>query len=409
MGYLHRLFSPENIRRLGWLAFLGPFFFLSYNFANRFAASREPGVPSIVFGWERNIPFLGWTILPYWSSDLLYAASFLTCRTKQEINRLGFRLLAIQVISVFFFIAFPLRLTLQRPVTHGFFGDLFNALGSFDLPYNQAPSLHVSLAYLLWRQYRGPVWGFVFFCIGLSTLTTYQHHFIDVPTGLWAGILVAALLPESARRECRRPRLAAWYGMGAAALTASAFAWGWWLLCWPAYSLSLVMAAYWTGNVELLGKRGDSVPFWMWPYTAFAWLNSRLWNSKTSEIAGGVWVGRPNLTGFVSVVDLTAELPVRADHHVPMLDLALPSCGQLTAAVKAISSLADRRPTLVCCALGYSRSAAAAAAWLLYSGRAATVDEAIGIVRAARPKAVLHAPLRERLAEWAGTLHATRD
>jgi hypothetical protein len=401
MGHFHRLYSAEKLRRLAWLAFLAPFFFLSYNMANGYAASREPCVPSIVFAWERHVPFLAWTIVPYWSSDLLYAASFLTCRTKAEIDRHGLRLVLIQVISVLFFVLFPLKLTLTKPVSDGFFGTLFQTLVSFDLPYNQAPSLHVSLAYLLWRQFRGLIWGVLFTGIALTTMTTYQHHFIDLPTGLWAGVLVAAVLPDKARPESRRWSLAAAYGAGAAGLTAVGFWQGWWVLLWPGFSLSLVAAAYATGNVEVLGKTGNTPPFWMWPYTGFAWLNSRIWNTGTAEVAGGVWVGRPDVRGFRSVVDLTGELPVRADFHVPMLDLAVPSCEQIAAAAGAIGLTADRRPTLVCCALGYSRSAAAVAAWLVETGRAGTVEEGVAVVRRARPKAVLGPAMVERLGAWA--------
>ncbi|MBL8236172.1 MAG: dual specificity protein phosphatase family protein [Bryobacterales bacterium] len=401
MGYFHRLTSPENLRRLAWLAFLGPFFFLSYNLANGMAAAKEPDVPSIVFAWERFIPFLAWTIVPYWSSDLLYVASFWTCRTRTEIDRLGLRLVAIQVISVCFFVLFPLKLTLIRPLLHGFNAYFFQTLVSFDLPYNQAPSLHVSLAYILWRQLRGPFWGAWFGLIALSALTTYQHHFIDIPTGLWAGVMVVALLPESQKPECSHPRLAFWYGIVAAGLVWLAFGFSWWILLWPGFSFSMVAAAYWTGNVELLGKTGHFPPVWMWPYGALAWINSLAWRSGTSVVADGVAVGRPELWGYGSVVDLTAELPVRADAHVPMLDLALPSMAQITAAVEAIEGLIGRRPTLVCCALGYSRSAAAVAAWLVATGRAGSVENAVGIVRKARPQVVLSLAMVERLERWA--------
>ena len=406
MGYLHRLYSRENLRRLAWLAFLGPFFFLSYNFANNVAAAQEPGVSSIVFDWEKHVPFLAWTIVPYWSSDLLYAASFLTCRTNSEIDRLGLRLLTVQCISIVLFVVFPLKLTHFGVSLDGFYAPLFQTLVSFDWSYNMAPSLHVSLAWILWRQFHGPWWGAWFLVVGLSTMTTYQHHFIDLPTGLWAGVLVTALIPERRRPECARPRLAVFYGLAATLLTVLGFWFGWWILLWPAFALSLVMAAYVTGNVELVGKTGHFPPVWMWPYTLFAWLNSLAWRTGASEIVPGIWVDRPNSSGYGSVVDLTAELPVKADAHVPMLDLALPSFEQISVAVSAISRMASRRPTLVCCALGYSRSAASVAAWLVADGRAAGIPEAVEMVRKARPQVVLSPAMVARLTQWAETHHA---
>ena len=55
-----------------WLLFLGPFFFITYGFANGLA-SQQMEVSHIVFAWERSIPFVPWTIIPYWSIDFLYA------------------------------------------------------------------------------------------------------------------------------------------------------------------------------------------------------------------------------------------------------------------------------------------------------------------------------------------------
>jgi len=408
MGHFHGFDGAAAVRRLAWLALLGPLFFVSYNWANDLAAAREPGVPSIAFGWERWIPFLPWTIVPYWSSDLLYAASFLWCRTKAEIDRHGLRLVAIQLVSVLFFVLFPLKVTHFRPVLDGFFGTLFDTLTSFDKPYNQAPSLHISLAYILWRQMRGWIAGVWFLLIGVSTLTTWQHHFIDLPTGLWAGVLVVALLPDRVRPESRRWKLAGLYGLGAAGLAVLGFRCEWWILLWPAFSFSLVSAAYATGNVEALGKKGGRVPVWIWPYTALAWVNSRCWLAGRSEVADGVYIGRApygrEREGLGSVVDLTGELPLLAQAHVPMLDLAVPSIEQIAASVAAIEGLRDRRPTLVCCALGYSRSAAAVAAWLYGSGRASTIEEAIGMVRRARPQVVIGPALVALLHDAAGAV-----
>ena len=52
------------LRALAWLVVLAPLFFVTYNFANA-AASRRANVPVLMFAWERHIPFVAWTILPY--------------------------------------------------------------------------------------------------------------------------------------------------------------------------------------------------------------------------------------------------------------------------------------------------------------------------------------------------------
>src|SRR5258708_40305576 len=97
-----------------WLAGLTAFFFLSYDFAS-WAAGLRNHVPSVVFGWEHHIPFLPWTIVPYWSLDVLYALSVLLCRTKPELQSHARRLAAAQIICIAAFLLFPLRFSFQRP------------------------------------------------------------------------------------------------------------------------------------------------------------------------------------------------------------------------------------------------------------------------------------------------------
>ncbi len=383
-----------------WLALLGSFFFISYNAANGYAASLEY-VPSIYFHWERQFPFMAWTILPYWSCDLLYAFSFALCRTRQELDRHAWRLLAIQIFSVTCFVLFPLRMSFERPPIDGLAGWLFGTLASFDKPFNQAPSLHVSIAVILWLCYRRVLTGWArriaaawLILVAISSWTTYQHHFIDLPLGLWAALLVVAAIPERSFADASRPKLSALYLSAASALVCVAFFWRgpMWAALWPAFSLSMVACAYWAGDPAWLSKRNGCIAFWMWPYTLCAWINSRCWTrgqEPWQHLADGVWIGRAPApgAGFATVIDLTAEMPVRARFNIQVLDLTVPNSSQMQAAVSAITEA--ERPALVCCALGFSRSATVAAAWLMAAGHADSAEKAIATVRRVRPHIVL--------------------
>ncbi|MEA9557543.1 phosphatase PAP2/dual specificity phosphatase family protein [Xanthomonas nasturtii] len=410
-----------------WLALLGPFFFLSYGLANTLAG-RAVQVPSVVFGWEHGMPFWPWTIVPYWTIDLFYAASFFVCRTRRELDTHALRLLSAQVLCVACFVLWPLRYSFVRPDTDGVFGWLFAVLLGFDKPFNQAPSLHIVLLVVLWVRYAqhlSGVWRWLlhgwFGLIGVSVLTTYQHHFLDIPTGLAAGWLCVWLWPERIAapfaqahlaRDPRRWRLAALYLVGAVASAVAALyigGVGLWML-WVSLSLGLVAL-----NYALLGalgfqKRADGglslAARWLYaPYLLAAWCNSRLWTRRDPlprVVCDGVWLGRIPLPGqraaFAVVVDVSAELSLYAarahDRTLPMLDLVAPTPAQLRAAADAIESARVHGPVLVCCALGYSRSAASVATWLVRSGRSNDVDAAIAQLRTARASIVLGAQHR---------------
>src|SRR5882724_8274605 len=92
--------EPRPWRRaILWLAFLGPFFFASYGLAN-YLASQHSDVGAVVFEWERQIPFIPWTIIPYWSIDLLYAISVFLCTSRAELDAHARRLLTCQIGAV---------------------------------------------------------------------------------------------------------------------------------------------------------------------------------------------------------------------------------------------------------------------------------------------------------------------
>jgi hypothetical protein len=402
-----------------WLLFLGPLFFISYGLANHWAAA-QPAVPSIVFGWERHIPLLPWTILPYWSLDLFYGLSLLICHTRLELARQARRLLTAQVLCIAGFVLFPLRFSTPRPPIGGWAGELFDALAGFDLPFNQAPSLHIVLLLILWDFYRRRlhglgkvalhVWSAL---IGISVLTTYQHHFIDIPTGLLAGALCMWLWPLDAERPLwqwtaspARRRLALQYGGGALALALLAgIGRPWWWLYWPALSLAFVALCYAALGAGGFQKRDNgrhslAARLLFMPYSVGAWFNARCWTRNLpSSVAldDRVWLGRAPLPWetdhrrFAQIVDVTSELSLRhgGTQAHGWLDLTEPTSTQLLAAARAVQHAAASGPVLVCCALGFSRSTAVVVTWLCVHGSRPSVDDAMQQVRRARPQVVL--------------------
>lgn len=410
-----------------WLSFLAPFFYLTYGAANWLASARA-GVPSVVFGWERAIPFLPWTILPYWSINAFYGLSLFVCGDRRELDTHGRRLLTAQAVAILCFVAAPLRFSFERPEADGLPGLLFNALAGFDKPFNQAPSLHIALLVILWALYARhvpaswrPLLHGWFALIGVSVLTTFQHHFFDVPTGAALGFFCLWVWPQERAsplatyappQDPKAVRLALRYGAGSALLALAgtwaggAFLW----LLWPALSLLLVAFAYCGLGTTVFEKGADGrmsagALALLLPYLVGAWINSRLWTGKHPEpvrIADGVWLGRfpgPAVAArFDTVIDCSAELPRLFPHSgwrcFPLLDLLRPSGADGERIAAAIGEAQGRGSVLVCCALGYSRSAAALARWLVGSARAPDIAAALACIRERRPSIVVPEPVR---------------
>lgn len=413
-------------RAAAWLALLGPLFYATYGFANWWAATRAH-VPVLVFEWERDVPFWPWTIFPYWTINAFYALSLFLARDRHTLDRHAARLLTAQAVAVSCFILWPLRFSFGQPAVEGAPAFLFDALRGFDQPFNQAPSLHIALAVILWDWYRRllharwarallHVWAFA---ICASVLTTWQHHFIDIPTGALLGLLCVWLwplervlaMPRAWRlaRDPQRLKLAGFYAAGALLFFAAALHMrgaALWLM-WPALSLALVALNY--AGLDARGFQMDRRGRMQWaarwlfaPYRLGAAVNAWLWTRRlpaSVEVAPGLRLGRLptrgewEAAGRPRLLSLCAELqtlPVPGARCVPMLDLTVPTAPRLQRAVAVVEG--QRRSgqaVWVCCALGFSRSAASVIGWLGLHGAAGTMAGAHEAVRRARPQIVL--------------------
>ena len=453
------------------LALVGALFYTSYGLSNHYAASLAY-VPEIAFAWEHSIPFWAWTIVPYWSLNLMYAAAFFLCRDACEQNRYVARLVSAQIVATTCFMLFPLHFGWPKPPTDGLWGWLFDSLVAFDLPYNQAPSLHIALSIIVgafyWTRFpkiRLPIllWQSL---IALSVLTTYQHHFIDVPTGALLGWLVLWAIPQHGVSPFRRPfgtqgrlktseasfceaktnavsfartseanfreaktspatrsreiKIAMLYLAGAVlSALPSLFDGAWLWMLWVSVSLSVVAFAYLTGNAAVFQKQADgrlsaAATILLLPYLAGVRLNMAYWlngKAKTERVRDDVLIG--SVSGISddlpAVLDVCAEYPrphYRGAYRVlPLLDMVAPSENDLVQAASLLEALRRQHgKVLTCCALGYGRSAAVVLTWLLVYGGCRDLAQATAELKQARPQMVLPPETAKAVEAAAGRL-----
>lgn len=493
------------LSQLAALVVVAAIFYASYGATNALTSARA-NVPEIYFAWERAVPFWAWSIVPYWSLNLLYALGFFLCRDGRELARYVTQLLVAQVIATLFFIIFPLQMSWEKPAVSGISGFLFSSLAAFDLPFNQAPSLHIILcvvvgafylrkARAVWLKAALAAW---FALIGLSVLTTYQHHFIDIPTGLAAGCLVLLIRPLDGAplsfaisREAARYKWAALY-LGLAFMTlfaaiAGGKIWGAWMLwlSWASLSFALVACGYAFLGAEVFAKNGQgrhaaAAKALLFPYLCVARLNAIFWlrgRRISDEILPGLYLGSVKQAGkFDAVLDLAAEFerPGGAQIYasVPMLDMITPSADELKHGADELERLVKRalyggenlpqraelgsnfsaeagyahgrdfkfneqmdalanlqtrgaanenkigaakqifansneraaeqngKKVLVCCALGYGRSASVLLAWMvIYRGFG--FDDALNLLKSRREKIAVSSSLRDQITQLA--------
>jgi protein-tyrosine phosphatase/membrane-associated phospholipid phosphatase len=441
-----RRWAAELGRALAYALGLSVYFFAVYGTCAAITARRATGAGAAAiehagFAWEaRYIPFVPAMIVPYMSIDLFFfGAPFLLAlrADRRGLSDHARRVLLTVAVAGVCFLLFPMTTSFARPRRiDGVFGWVFGFLYAFDRPYNLAPSLHLALWCLLWVVYSRHTRGIVrvavrawFLLIALSTVLTYQHHVIDVISGIGLGIFCLHVIPVTRSEEpCRRNCTVGWrYAAGAAAAVALGYGlrpWGLVLWWWPGATLVVMAAAYGGTGTGVFGKRDGTLAATTYlvlgPHLAGAWVwrwvRMRREEAAFARVAPGVWIGRRvgrrealelERLGVAAVLDLTAEASEergvlqaawrrRAAYlNVPILDLTTPTQRQLAEAVEFVRRHAATTGVYVHCLWGYSRCATVAAAYLLKIGAAVTVEHALDIIRAARPGIIVGAEARE--------------
>lgn len=424
----------KALRTSALLVFL---FLVIYGGCNWITAQRHD-VPTLFFSWERSIPFVPLMIIPYMSIDLFFVAAPFLCRSEREMNTFAKRLITALCVAAIVFLAFPLRFAFPRAHASGWLGTAFDWFQLLDKPYNLLPSLHITMLFVLGSVYarRGSVvvriaasaW---FVVIGLSAVLTYQHHILDVIAGFALAAYCFYFIRES---EAPHPpvianrRVGFYHAIGAVMLAGVALLfWPWGvLLFWPVIALALTASAYFGVGPGIFDKRGGCLPWSTWCVLGPCLLGQRLSllyyrreSHAWDEVTPQVWMGRllnrreaaeAIRSGVTAVLDLSAEFseaaPFRAIiyHNIPVLDLTAPTRVQLQEMVAFIDEQSQSGIVYVHCKIGYSRTVAAVAAYVLQTGKAGTLSEAIAMLRRVRPRIVVRPEILAALSDFERSL-----
>jgi protein-tyrosine phosphatase len=430
---IERRSARSTLKALGASAGLSVLFLVVYFWCNWITAQRQD-VGTLNFEWERFIPFVPLMIVPYMSIDLFFVAAPFLCRSKRELATLSKRIVAAIVVAGICFLLFPLRFAFERPHANGWLGAFFDWFRGMDQPHNLLPSLHIAFLIILAQHYARHTRGLVrsalsiwFVLVGLSTLLTYQHHFMDVVAGFAVGVGCIYFIREIATNlPVIENRRVGWYYAAGALATTGLLVWFWpWgaLFLWPAMALGVVTSAYFGWGPAVFCKAGGRLP-----WSARLVLAPCLLGQKISllyyrrqcrawdQVTPSVWIGRilnhdeaaaAARLGVTAVLDLTAEFsettPFRRliYRNIPILDLTAPSLDQLREMASFIDHESREGIVYIHCKIGYSRTAAAAAAYLLQTGKAGSVTEAVAFLRQARRAIVVRSEVVSALSAFA--------
>ncbi len=396
--------------------------------------SLRTDVGTWYYAWERFIPFVPIMIIPYMSIDLFFAAAPFLCSDNRELQIFSKRIVLGILIAGTCFLIYPLKLATERPDIGGWLGVIWKWFIGMDRPFNLLPSLHITLRTILANTYARHTRGLLrvassiwFSLIGFSTLLMHQHHVVDVIGGFVLAAICFYVINDVPLRlpMVRNSRIGWQYIALCASLTILCWlTWPWGaILLWPIVAVAIVIVGYFYSGPGIFRKTYGRLPLSARIVLApvllgqyASWLHYKRHCRPWDEVSPGVWIGRrlsnaeardAVAAGVTAVLDLSDAFSEAAPfleleyRHIPVLDLTAPTPSQLSEAAAFIDAHASSGIVYVHCKIGYSRSAAVVAAWLSHAGRAASIDEAIALLRSRRPTIVIRPEIGAALSNFA--------
>jgi len=181
-----------------WLAFaLGYTGFCAlYIFTGRVHLLAPAPLPR--WAIDRLIPFIDWTVWVYHTQFFFLLFGVWAIKQTTNISRTLYAMAMASALSFAVFLVYPTTLPRASMASDAVTGQAFAFLYAIDPATNCFPSLHVALAALaaLGVAHESKRLGAIALLwavlIGLSTLTTRQHYFVDVIGGLCVAVICRA-------------------------------------------------------------------------------------------------------------------------------------------------------------------------------------------------------------------------
>lgn len=410
-------------------------FMVVYNFS-AWHTSTLNFVPSFVFSFEQHVPFVPLTIIPYLTSGIFFCSIFFFCKTDEDLTVLTKRMLFIIIAAGICFVLFPLKFSFIKPEPNSSLLQFcFHFLTKVDSPFNQAPSLHVAFAFLFWTIFRNlknywrPLAAVWLILLALSTITTYQHHFIDLICGAILAQISFIIFPfQKNNFQFRNFQVAnyyflmGWITVLVVLLLNQFHTYFWLILLWVSSVMFVIGFQYQKNNIHFLKDRSGSIPSYKkvfyFPYLAMYWFFWKFLRKykRPTRILPGLFISskldKTEIQNFdfnekTFVYDLSAELEENdlikenAQYFcVPFLDIGYlePSETEklVLQIVKNYSQLPADGKILIHCTMGFTRSAIVGVL-VVKKTLSLPLEEAIAIVTNANKHTVIHKYLQDFL------------
>lgn len=406
-------------------------FTIFYNYSAWHTLKLE-NVSSFAFDFEKYIPFISWTIIPYMTSGVFFCLVFFFCKTKEQLIVLTKRMLFVTLVAGICFLLFPLQFSLPKPeINSSIFRITFHFLKIFDSPFNQAPSLHIVYAFIFWSVFKNFNRGRIFLMIllillGISTLTTYQHHLIDILSGAVLAHLSFIIFPY--RKNDFKYRnfqvanyyfLFGWIFLGMALLinqflmnSGSILLW---ITLWISFILFIIGYYYQKNNIHFLKDKNGNISLlkkiFYFPYLLMYWLFWKFLrkNRKPIEILPNLYISsKPsqkdlfhfNVDKNTFVYDLSSEIEETKAlkestkyQSVPFLDIGSFDIEQTKKLVTEITNhyntLPENGKILIHCTMGFTRSSVIGIL-VMKNTLSLSIEEAVNKMKILNKSVILH-------------------